>query len=118
MILQEMARIGYVDNLELIIWTDDSGNIPHFHLRDRSTKGEKFHSCIRIDKPEYFIHTGKENKLNSKQKKNLMAFLQQNTTLGTATITNWDKVIMYWNDNNSDVIIDSDIPIPDYTLLP
>ena len=53
MILQEMARIGYVDNLELIIWTDDPGNIPHFHIRDRSTKGEKFNCCIRIDKAEY-----------------------------------------------------------------
>ena len=70
--LEEMARIGYIDNLEILIWTDDPGNIPHFHIRDRSTKGQEFNCCIRIDKPEYFIHTGKENKLNSKQIKNLI----------------------------------------------
>ena len=117
MILQEMARLGYIDDLELIIWTDDPGSIPHFHLRDRTTKGDNFHCCVRIDKAEYFQHDGKNDKLNSKQKKNLCSFLNQKVLLGTAEITNWDKVIMYWNDNSSNITLDSDTEMPDYTKL-
>ena len=32
--LYEMARAGYIDNLEIFVNTDDSGNIAHFHIRD------------------------------------------------------------------------------------
>ena len=67
MILNEMARIGYIDDLELIIWTDDPGNIPHFHIRDKETKGNNFHCCIRLDEPSYFKHQGKMDVLNAKQ---------------------------------------------------
>lgn len=115
--LLEMARIGYVDDLELIVWTDDPGDIPHFHLRDRATRGKKFHACVRIDKPEYFKHAGKEDTLNSTQKKNLVSFLTSEVAFGNIKITNWEKVIMYWNDNNSAVILDSDIAMPNYLLL-
>jgi len=115
--LMEIARIGFIDDLELFIWTDDPGNIPHFHIRDISTKGQKFNCCVRIDEPEYFKHTGKEDVLNSKQKKNLIQFLNSTSKLGTIEIKNWDKVIMYWNDNNSKIILPDDLPMPDYSLL-
>lgn len=117
MSLEEMARIGFIDNLEVLIWTDDPGNIPHFHIRDISTKGEKFHCCVRIDRPEYFKHTGKEDSLNSKQKKNLINFLNSTSKLGGIEIKNWDKVVMYWNDNNSNLILPDDLEMPDYNLL-
>ena len=40
--LVEMARIGYADNLEIYVLTDDPGYIPHIHIRDRETKGKVF----------------------------------------------------------------------------
>lgn len=116
-ILNEMARVGYFDDFEIIIWTDNSGNIPHMHIRDRGTHGDKFHCCIRLDNPEYFSHGGKEDKLNSKQIKSLLNFLKSTSKIGKTEINNWDKVIMYWNDNNSNVILNDDTPIPDYKLL-
>lgn len=115
--LEEMARIGFIDNLEVLIWTDDPGNIPHFHIRDILTKGKKFHCRVQIDRPEYFKHTGKEDSLNSKQKKNLVNFLNSTSKLGGIEIKNWDKVVMYWNDNNSNLILPDDLEMSDYNLL-
>lgn len=40
--LYEMARVGCFDDLEVIVWTDDPGKIPHFHIRDRSTRVKSF----------------------------------------------------------------------------
>ena len=85
--LTEMARIGFTDDgfevyintddgFEVYINTDDGGNIPHFHYRTKNTW--EFHTCIRLDIAEYFHHDGKEDILNSKQRKQLVKFLKQN----------------------------------------
>ena len=58
--LLEMASIGNIDNtLCVVIRMNDTGNIPHFHIMDKSTLGKKFHTCVKIETPEYFHHTGK-----------------------------------------------------------
>lgn len=89
----EMARVGFTDDdYEIYIHTDDPGKIPHFHYWDAKTKGDKFHTCVRIDKPEYFHHTGKENILNSKQKKELVDFLQKSCK-DKRFINNWELLI-------------------------
>ena len=73
--LTEMARIGFTDDMyEIYINTDDPGNIPHFHYR-KANEWDKFHTCIKIATAEYFHHTGKEDVLNSKQRKELVKFL-------------------------------------------
>lgn len=113
--LNEMARVGKIDKYEIWIRTDDPGKIPHMHIWDFSTKGDKFHTCIRLDKPEYFHHTGKEGSLNSKLKRELNDFL--NSTNTRFNMTMWEYILKLWNENNSDVIIDEDQPMPDYTLL-
>ena len=115
-LLQEMARIGYLDGYEIYIHTDDSGNIPHFHIWDRNSKGEKFHTCIQIKEPKYFHHTGKENILNSKQKKDLYNLLQL-PYRKNINITLWQHLIMSWNDNNSNILVDENQEMPDYTKL-
>lgn len=115
-VLDEMARVGNLDDkLEIYIRTNDSGNIPHMHIWDSATLGQKFHTCIRLDKPEYFHHTGKEDVLNSKQKKDLTRFLSSKHR--RFNMTNWEVILIYWNDNNSKVTIDEDSEMPDYTLL-
>ena len=113
-ILTEMARVGhFCDNkYEIYIRTDDSGNLPHMHIWDSDTRGEKFHTCVRLDKAEYFHHTGKEDVLNNKMKKDLMKFL--NTFNNKWNMTNWQRLLMEWNDNNSNIILPEDYEMPDY----
>ena len=112
--LLEMATIGNMDNtLCIIIRMNDAGNIPHFHIIDRSTLGSKFHTCIKIETPEYFHHTGKEDILNSKQRKSLVEFLKSSHRKGTK----WEMLVDLWNINNSTIIVDDNIDMPDYTKL-
>ena len=114
--LTEMARIGFTDDMyEIYINTDDPGNIPHFHYR-KANEWDKFHTCIKIATAEYFHHTGKEDVLNSKQRKELVKFLSsKNETI--ENLTNYQYVIASWNSNNSSKKIPLDTEMPDYLNL-
>lgn len=113
--LTEMARIGFTeDGYEVYVWTDDAGKIPHFHYRTKDKK--TFNSCIKIEVPEYFFHKGKEDTLNSKQRKMLINFLKSND-VDSPGDTHWTSLIKEWNRNNSDIRISIDTPMPDYTQL-
>lgn len=115
--LLEMARVGFIDgDYEVYIHTDDPGNIPHFHIWDTETRGQNFHTCIKIAAPEYFHHTGKEDFLNSKLKKALIIFLQAKSK-NKRYNTNWEYLVSMWNDNNSSINIPEDIIMPDYMKL-
>ena len=117
--LLEMARVGFInDEYEVYIHTDDPGNIPHFHIWDAETRGQKFYTCIRIESPEYFHHTGKEDYLNSSMRKELIKFLKSKPTKLKRYNTNWEVVIDMWNANNSKANVPDDLPMPDYTKLP
>lgn len=118
----EMARVGYFfrDQYEVYVNTNDPGNEPHFHIRDTSTQGDEFHTCIKIKEAMYFHHDGKEDNLNTHQRKSLHEFLQSKPSKQYKRIsfpTNWDKVIYEWNENNSGMIVDEDQAIPDYTNI-
>lgn len=108
--LEEMARVGYANDLEILVWTNDGGNIPHFHIRSK----DGFQTCIRLDKADYFHHTGKEGRLNSKQLKALVDFLNQRQRKG---LTNWELILLMWNLNNSNVVVDEDQEMPNYIEL-
>lgn len=114
-----MARAGFTkDNYEVYVNTDDGGNIPHFHYRLKSD-WNKFHTCIRLDSPEYFHHNGKEDVLNSSQKKNLQKFLSSQVTLSRYKgkfENNFELLCFLWDINNSNVQSD-DWALPDYTTL-
>ena len=114
-----MARAGFTkDNYEVYVNTDDGGNIPHFHYRLKSD-WNKFHTCIRLDSPEYFHHNGKEDVLNSSQKKNLQKFLSSPVTLSRYKgkfKNNFELLCFLWDINNSNVQSD-DWDLPDYTTL-
>lgn len=114
-ILNEMAQIGCIGPYQIYVRTNDAGQIPHFHVWDLSTNGQKFHTCIRIDKPEYFHHTGKEGVLNSKSRKLLVSFLEGQDEFEDST--RWKVLVKEWNRNNSKVKIDPNTPMPDYTKL-
>lgn len=113
--LFEMAQIGDLDN-KLIIYvrSNEGGNIPHFHIVDKQTLGSKFHTCVKIENATYFHHTGKEDVLNSKQRKRLIEFLSKDFDEDT---TNWEYLIMTWNANNSSTKLSKRMQMPDYTNL-
>lgn len=114
--LFEMARIGKYETFDVYVHTDDSGKIPHFHIWDCSTRGQNFHTCIRIDEPKYFHHTGKEDVLKNKEIKKLIDFLQSKPKNGKFN-SNWELLVYMWNLNNSDVEISENSIMPNYMLL-
>ena len=118
--IEGMARIGFTpDNYEVYVDTDDGEKIPHFHYKLK-TDWNKFHTCIQIEKPEYFHHTGKESVLNSKQIRLLTRFLKSPVALSQYAekfSSNFELIIFLWNINNSDVIVDPEAKIPDYYQL-
>lgn len=119
-----MSRVGFLQtkkgdesNLEVYVNTDDGGNIPHFHIRDTHNWNE-FHSCIRLDKAEYFLHEGKEDVLSSKQKKILQKFMKSKVTnikYASRFENNWELACFLWDINNSDKEV-KDVEQPDYGL--
>lgn len=114
-----MARVGFSGDLEVYVNTNDAGKIPHFHLRD-SVEWDKFHTCVRIDSAEYFLHEGKEDVLNSGQRKELDKFMRSKVTLKKYKDkfnNNWELVCFLWYMNNYDVMIPDDIEQPNYLEL-
>lgn len=119
-VLNEMAHVGDINNeLELWIRTNDPGHIPHFHIWDKNTDGNLFHTCLKLEIPEYFHHTGKEDVLNAHQRRDLMDFLkaEPKNSKFTNFKTNWEKVVFQWNENNSKHTVDDEMPMPDYSKI-
>lgn len=115
-LMLEMAQVGRFEDCIVFVRSNDAGKIPHFHVMDANTMGSQFHTCIRIDKPEYFHHEGKIDTFNSKEKKELIEFLNSQPR-NKRYQTHWEMVKALWNDNNSDIEIDEDQPMPDYREL-
>ncbi len=116
-ILDGMARFGFIGGrYEAYVRTDDAGQIPHMHIWDCDSRGQLFHTCIRLDKPEYYHHTGKEDMLDPEAKKDLISFLEEKHR--AFDITNYHYALMLWNLNNPSAIqIDENQKMPDYMRL-
>lgn len=116
-IIVEMAKIGDIHNeYRVFVNTDDPGYVPHFHIWDFKTKGQKFHTCIKYETCEYFHHHGKEDVLSSKLKKDLVEFFNKKSVVDSDK-TNWKIAVELWNMNNSKIVLDPNLKIPDYKLL-
>lgn len=115
-LLLEMAKIGNIKDLVLYVRTNDPGNCPHFHIVDEATLGQQFHCCVRIDCAQYFKHTGKEDVLNSKRRRELIEFLQTSSE-DEPEKTNWKVVLVEWNRNNSTKKVSLDLQMPNYKEL-
>ena len=117
-LMLEMAQIGKFDKNKFTVYvrSDDAGNIPHFHIVDTHTLGAEFHTCVEIRTNRYFHHTGKEDILNSKQRKALNEFLKDKHK--NKSFSNWSWLLQLWNDgNNSSVEVDELQIQPDYTNI-
>ena len=115
-LLTEMARIGTLGELVIYVRTNSPGNYPHFHIVDENTLGQQFHCYVRIDCAQYFKHTGKENTLKSKQRRELIKFLQSPSE-DEPEKSNWKVVLVEWNRNNSTKKVTLDLETPNYLDL-
>lgn len=113
--LYEMAQMGSFGKLYIIIFSNDPGYIPHFHILNHpNPKKATFKCCLKIETPEYFMHGDYKNILNSKQVKQLIEFLKSERF---PNITRWQYMVAAWNDNNSKHSIPDNMPMPDYSTL-
>ena len=124
--LYEMASVGYFcaspnknDRPQLKVFVNGGeGNIPHMHIWDDDTNGKRFHTCVCLNKVEYFHHNGKENVLSQKQKENLIVFLKSECLKNKRYKTNWEYALSMWNDNNTDKTqVDESSDVLDYMKL-
>lgn len=114
-ILEYYARVGFFGKngeLETYIRTDDAGFIPHFHIRDAATQGERLNTCIQISTNKYFLHGGYSDTLNTKQRKALAEFME--SSCDEHFENNYEKVVYEWNSNNSSMNVVYNGTIPNY----
>lgn len=115
--IDEIVRIGYFDIFEIIVYTDDPDNIPHVHVIDKETHGEKFNICVKLEIAEYFIHSKKSNnKFNSIQREGFDNFMSEKPS-NKRYNSNYEYACSMWNDNNSQQYINETLEKPDYTKL-
>ncbi len=124
--MMRMGRICSVgEDLDILYFMEDSAPIPHFHIVDKATSGGVFHTCIKIETPEYYRHTieqyeyfhhdGNEQALSAKQCQMLMDAL--NRIEHFDKLSNWQYFLYAWNINNPDHELDIHTPMPDYMKL-
>ena len=114
--LEEMAVIGPLKRgYEVVVFTDDGGNIPHFHVRDIGTHGKEFESCAEILTNRYFLHKPNHVEMPRDVRKMLYEFLCQPSE-NNVFKTNYASMIFEWNRNNSKMKIpfSQDAEVPDY----
>ena len=94
---------------------ENEGRIPHCHYIDSSSNREV---CVRLDKPEYFTHGGKQTKLTADEKAAFIKFMSWNNSLGVST---WAWCASTWNgfaqEEDSDMWMITIKNIPDYNKL-
>lgn len=122
-LLNEMARVGYMgkkNEFEIYVRTDDPGFVPHFHVRDSSTQGDEFETCIELKTNRYFFHGPYNDELNSSQRKELAKFMESPNEYFP---NNYMATVYAWNSNNSSEKVEplrdeeGNIIVPDYRIL-
>ncbi len=113
-LLCEMAKVADFNGYRLVIWTNDEGEIPHFHIMTgKNPNNPEFDSCIKFNVSEYYPHGGKHtDKLPHNQLKNLIGLLNSQDPYTSDTV--WKILLAEWNRNDNRVKIPMDTPMPDY----
>lgn len=115
--LLEMAQVGTFARYTCSVYGKE-GSVPHFHFY---TRDKKISGCIRLDAPDYFVHGKHKAKLNSKEKKQLIEWLNSfhegYKKLGVK-LTIYSYICILWNDNNQNHLFDTPENMPDYSQLP
>ena len=107
-----VGRINFPINIgqcNIYVYSNE-GTIPHFHIIPKNGIGE---SCICIYEPLYFNHGGKQLRLNSKQRKILDDWLEQQSTIAPE-VTNWRLICISWETGNGNKYIPKKPIKPNY----
>ena len=97
---------------KICVYTNEGPN-PHFHIEDKDLT---FICCIRLDKPEYFKHGIKRDKINNKDIKELIRVLNSKSQLPEFTV--FEALCIGWNlDGENPKKIKKPYKMPDYTKL-
>lgn len=127
---EEIARIGYFgenEEYEVYVKTDDEIPIPHFHIRDSETQGERFETCVCLEASRYCLHGTYKDLLSPEQQillADYMVELSPYNLYRLPLIRNYERVVEMWNLNNEErqfvLRYDSgdDVIIPDYSKIP
>ena len=101
--------------VNIIVRTREGENYPHCHVIETSeNNGKQFHSCVCLEQAKYFIHKGKEDTFNSKQRKEFDKIMRSRLKRGDKS-TVWNILVQTWNKYNRKKVEVSEIP--DYTNL-
>ena len=117
--LYEMAQIGKlvlsgIGECRITIYSEP-GSIPHFHVISGNPQHPEWETCIELLSSSYFHHGGKRGELNTKQRKELIKFL--NTKNIELSLSNWQATVVLWNLNNENNKVNRNSTMPDYMYL-
>ena len=97
-------------SVNIIIRTREGENYPHCHVIETSeNNGKQFHCCVCLDQPKYFIHKGKEDTFNTKQRKEFNKIMRSHPKRGDKS-TVWDILVRTWNKCNRKKVEVKEIP--------
>lgn len=120
--ISAMARIGWIpsnsiNSIEVYVHTDDSGMIPHFHVRKYSKNGHpEWETCIKFDSAEYYLHGRYKDRLPKGVAYEMNKMFKE-VNPKRRGLTFWQSAIDDWNNNNSSIQLDQDLEQPDYCEL-
>lgn len=114
-------KSGFLD-FEVQVGESEGDNIPHFHLDNKEQGNKQKKTAIRLDMPSYFLHGDKKYILNSKERKELVKWLNEKPASGLLLDkngnypkTNWQALVNIWNIYYPQATITCNIP--NYSIL-
>jgi len=89
-------------------------SVPHFHVfrSEKDKEAWRNGACLFFTENCYFDHSNNKETLTRKELDMVVSKLKEVNK--KRKITNWEYLVMLWNDNNPDYEIDDEIPMPEY----
>lgn len=117
--LCEMAKVADFNGYKLVVWTNDEGATPHFHvMAGKDLRHPEFDACVKFRVAEYYPHDGTHtDRLPDGQAKAMVDLLKSRDPFAIGEQTVWQTLLVEWNRNDNREKISVDTPMPDYGLL-
>lgn len=112
---------------ELKVMTTSDSSLPQVHVHVKEMSGEFRHSCVKLDKPEYFLgHGTAKDKLDNDQIDSFIEFMKSPSKQKVFTVgdieykirSNWDYTIATWNEENPSQFINVSMDNDGYIIVP
>ena len=113
--LLEMSKLATFSGHNLIVWTDDEVQEPHFHVtQGRDFSAPNMDCCIKIGAAEYLPHHGHCDQLSQNHLAELVKLLKSKDEDSTGEQTFWQSLLGDWNRNNPRRKVPLTTQMPDY----